>query len=148
MTYDGDSSTAVALLRAATQLVDGIQAGLVGRGFADVRPAHGFAFARIAAGQATVIELATHLGVTKQAASQLVEQLVQRGYVTRSVDPRDSRARLLQLTSRGRDCTLAAEQAAAETVACWRNQIGDIPLEAMHAALTSVVVPGPLRPAW
>lgn len=148
MTSDDNWSTAVTLLRAATQLVDGVQAGLAKRGFTDVRPAHGFAFARVAAGQATVIELAVHLGVSKQAASQLVEQLVQRGYLTRTVDPGDARARVLQLTARGRACTRAAEQAAAETIAGWRDQVGEAPVEAMHAALTGVVVPGPLRPAW
>ena len=42
---------------------------------------------RICVGDETVVEVAEHLGVTKQAASQLVEQLVQRGYVIREADP-------------------------------------------------------------
>jgi len=141
-------TSAALLLRAATQLVEGVPAGLAERGFPDVRPGHGFAFSRIGAGDATVLELADHLGVTKQAASQLVEQLVHRGYVTRTVNPRDARVRLLRLSSRGRDCTLAAEQAAAETIAGWRYHLGDAAFEALNAALTSVVAPGPLRPAW
>ncbi|MGH3870250.1 MAG: hypothetical protein ACRDSR_01830 [Pseudonocardiaceae bacterium] len=33
---------AMLVLRAATQVVDGIQRGLAARGFTDVRPAHGF----------------------------------------------------------------------------------------------------------
>jgi hypothetical protein len=65
---------AILLLRAATQINEDINSGVVNRGFADVRPAHGFAFVRISAGDATVVDLAQHLGVTKQAASQLVLQ--------------------------------------------------------------------------
>ena len=136
------------ILRAATQVIDGIQRGLAERGFSDVRPAHGFAFVRISAGDATVAEVAAHLGVTKQAASQLVEQLVQRGYVKREPDPSDRRSRRLALTARGWECTRAAQNAAGDTPAAWEQQLGTRGMAALHAALQAVVVPGTLRPAW
>lgn len=136
------------VLRVATQVIDGIQRGLAERGFDDVRPAHGFAFVRISSADATVADVAVHLGVTKQAASQLVEQLVQRGYVTREPDPSDRRARLLALTARGWECTRAAERAAADTTAAWERQLGAQDMAALHAALQALVVPGRLRPAW
>lgn len=136
------------VLRAATQVIDGIQRGLAERGFDDVRPAHGFAFVRISSADATVADVAAHLGVSKQAASQLVEQLVQRGYVTREPDPSDRRARLLRLTERGWECTRAAEHAAAETTAAWERQLGVQDMAALHDALQAVVIPGRLRPAW
>ena len=86
----GDSwATAVGVLRLASQLVDGIEEGLARRGFGDVRPAHGFAFARISEGDATTAHVAEHLGITKQAAGQLVEYLVDHGYVMRRLDKRD-----------------------------------------------------------
>ena len=113
MTDDSGVAVAMLVLGAATQVIDGIQHGLAERGFADVRPAHGFAFVRISAGDASMIDVADYLGVTKQAASQLVEQLVQRGYVIREADPGDARSRILKLTERGWACTRAAEQAAA-----------------------------------
>lgn len=145
-----DSGVAVAMLvlRAATQVVDGIQHGLAERGFADVRPAHGFAFVRISAGDASMVDVAVYLGVTKQAASQLVEQLVQRGYVIREADPADARSRILRLTDRGWACTRAAEQAAADTAEAWRQQLGNTAMGALHSALAAVVPPGRLRPAW
>ncbi len=145
-----DSGVAVAMLvlGAAAQVVDGIQRGLAERGFSDVRPAHGFAFVRISAGDAAMVDVASYLGVTKQAASQLVEQLVQRGYVTREADPADARSRLLRLTDRGWACTRAAEQAAADTIEMWRQQLGDAAIEALRSALGAVVPPGRLRPAW
>jgi DNA-binding MarR family transcriptional regulator len=142
------SDVAMLILRAATQVIDGIQRGLAERGFSDVRPAHGFAFVRISAGDATVAEVAAHLGVTKQAASQLVEQLVQRGYVKREPDPNDRRSRRLALTARGWECTRAAQAAAGDTTAAWEHQVGTQGMAALHAALQAVVVPGTLRPGW
>ena len=135
------------VLRAAAQIVDGIQHGLAERGFADVRPAHGFVFVRISAGDATVVDV-HHLGVSKQAASQLVEQLVQRGYVSRQADPSDGRSRLLRLTELGWACTRAAEDAAADTTGAWEQQLGADTMARVRAALQEVVVPGRLRPAW
>lgn len=140
--------TATAVLRLASQLVDGVQDGLVRRGFDDVRPAHGFAFVRISGGDATTAAVAEHLEITKQAASQLVDYLVQRGYVTREDDPRDARARLLVLTDRGRACTAAAEAAASETVERWSRQLEPAQYEVLQAALNTIVMPGRLRPAW
>ncbi len=57
-----------------------------------------------------MVDVADYLGVTKQAASQLVEQLVQRGYVVREADPGDARSRILKLTERGWACTRAASR--------------------------------------
>ena len=48
MTYDGGAAVAMLVLGAATQVIDGIQHGLAERGFANVRPAHGFALVRSA----------------------------------------------------------------------------------------------------
>lgn len=140
--------TAAAVLRLASQLVEGVQDGLLRRGYADVRPAHGFAFVRISEGDATTADVAQQLGTTKQAASQLVEHLVQRGYVVRRTDPRDARARLLVLTERGRACTEAAEEAAAETVDHWRRQLDPAHYDVFAAALRAIVAPGRLRPTW
>jgi DNA-binding MarR family transcriptional regulator len=145
----GDSwATAVAVLRLTSQLVDGIQEGLARRGFDDVRPAHGFAFARISEGDATTADVAEHLGITKQAAGQLVEYLVDHGYVMRQPDERDGRARLLLLTERGRACTVAAEASAAETVDEWRSQLDPPEFRQLHAALITITTPGRLRPSW
>jgi len=145
---DDGWTTAVAVLRLASQLVDGIQEGLARRGFDDVRPAHGFAFARISAGDATTADVAEHLGITKQAAGQLVDHLVDHGYVVRRPHQHDARARLLLLTDRGRACTLAAEAAASETVDQWRSRLGPQDFGRLQVALTAIATPGRLRPSW
>ncbi|WP_432138530.1 MULTISPECIES: MarR family winged helix-turn-helix transcriptional regulator [unclassified Streptomyces] len=137
-----------ALLSAAGDLTQRIHDGVVARGFEGVRPAHGFVFARLAPQGATVTEVATHLGVTKQAASQLVDELVRKGYVERRAHPGDARARLVVLTERGWECTRAAEQAAAEAVSAWAGMLGEGEVRALRESLSRIAPYGPLRPAW
>ncbi|MDH6216774.1 MarR family winged helix-turn-helix transcriptional regulator [Streptomyces pseudovenezuelae] len=137
-----------ALLAAAGELTQRIHEGVVARGFEGVRPAHGFAFARLAPGGATVTELAAHLGVTKQAASQLVDDIVRRGYAERRAHPGDARARLVVLTERGWACTRAAEEAAAEVVREWSDLLGEGEVRALRDRLGRIAPYGPLRPAW
>ena len=138
----------VLLLGAARSLVDGIDAGVRARGFTDLRPAHGFAFARLAGGGATVVQLAEHLDVTKQAASQMVEDLVTKGYVERHPHPDDARARLIVLTEKGWACTRAAEEAADEILRPWAAQMGTGRLAALRSDLAKLATPGRLRPTW
>jgi len=148
MTEPDRFATAALLLGAVTQIVDGIQAGVFEQGFTDIRPTHGFAFVRISRGDATMVDVANHLGISKQAASQMVELLVQRGYVDRTQHPTDARASMLSLTPKGWACTRAAEKAADRTIAEWEQTVGRTQIRELTATLGSVVVPGPLRPAW
>ena len=48
-------------------------------------------------------EISDRFEVTPAAASQLVDKLVQGGYIVREEDPNDRRAKLLNLTGSGRD---------------------------------------------
>ena len=139
---------AMRTLSIAAQIIERIQQSMARRGYPDVRPAHGFAFVRISAGDASTLDVAEHLGVTKQAASQLVEQLVARGYVERTVDPDDARRRPLRLTARGRACTRAAEASAAEAVRPWSAQLSPDGTRRLLSALRRIDAGGPLRPAW
>ncbi len=139
---------AATVLAAAAGLVEAIHEGVVARGFGDLRPVHGFVFARIAPEGATAREIADHLGVTKQAGSQLVEELIGKGYVVRRPHPSDARARLVVLTEKGWACTRAAEQAAAAAVGRWGGVVGEQRLMAVREALALVAPAGRLRPTW
>jgi DNA-binding MarR family transcriptional regulator len=143
-----DWHTATATLRLSAALVEGIQSGLATRGFDDVRPVHGFAFAALSGGDTTTSGLAAALGITKQAAAQLVDHLVARGYVTRVPAPHDGRARVIVLTERGHACTAAAEQAAAAVVDGWRRQLDPTTFDTFTHALGALAAPGRLRPIW
>ncbi|MDC0768835.1 MarR family winged helix-turn-helix transcriptional regulator [Streptomyces sp. HD] len=137
-----------ALLAVAGELTQRINDGVVARGFEGVRPAHGFAFARLAPSGATVTDLAVHLGVTKQAASQLVDEIVRKGYAERRPHPDDARARLVVLTEQGWACTRAAEEAAAEVVRGWGDVLGEVEVRALLGQLVRIAPYGPIRPAW
>jgi DNA-binding MarR family transcriptional regulator len=148
MQNDDAQSLAFGLLAASRALVDGVSAGVSARGFTDLRPAHGFAFTRLSAGGATITQLAEHLGVTRQAAAQLVDELVAKGYVERQPHPSDARARLIVLTSQGWACTRAAEAAIADTLRSWAAILGPQRLLALRDDLLRVAPHGPLRPTW
>jgi DNA-binding MarR family transcriptional regulator len=136
-----------ALLAAAGDLTKRINDGVVARGF-EGRPAYGFAFARLAPDGATATDLAAHLGITKQAASQLVDELVRKGYVERRPHPGDARARLVVLTELGWACTRAAEEAALEAVQPWIELLGEGEVRVLCDRLRRIAPYGPFRPAW
>ena len=76
------------ILRAGRSAIEELHRRLAERGHPDVRPAHGYAFQAIGASGATATELGRRLGVTKQAAGQMVDELVRLGYVVRGAGPR------------------------------------------------------------
>ena len=67
----------------------------------------------LGAGDMPLSVLIRDLRISKQAAGQLVDTLVDRGYLERMQDPEDRRRQVLALTARGRDA--ARVQAAAAT---------------------------------
>ncbi|MER7490197.1 MarR family winged helix-turn-helix transcriptional regulator [Streptomyces sp. NPDC126497] len=142
------AALSAALLAAAGELTRRIHDGVVARGFEGMRPAHGFAFTRLVPDGATVTDLAVHLGVTKQAASQLVDELVRKGYAERRPHPEDARARLVVLTEAGRACTRAADEAAAEAVRAWGEVLGEAEVRELARKLLRIAPDGPIRPVW
>ncbi|MFF7159208.1 MarR family transcriptional regulator [Streptomyces sp. NPDC008139] len=141
-------SLSAALLAATGSLVEDIHNGVVALGYTDLRPTHGFVFSRLAPSGATVTEIAEHLGVTRQAASQIVDELERKGYVERRPHPDDARARLVVLTSQGWRCTRAAEESAAEAVQPWIELLGEERLLALRDELVRLAPTGPIRPSW
>ncbi|MFJ1586431.1 MarR family winged helix-turn-helix transcriptional regulator [Streptomyces sp. NPDC088197] len=141
-------SLSAALLAATGSLVEDIHNGVVALGYTDLRPTHGFVFSRLAPSGATVTEIAEHLGVTRQAASQIVDELERKGYVERRPHPDDARARLVVLTPQGWRCTRAAEESAAEAVQPWIELLGEDRLLALRDELVRLAPTGPIRPSW
>lgn len=54
-------------------------------------------------GNCGVSDIGDRFDITNAAASQLVDKLVQSGLIQRAEDPNDRRAKLLNLTDKGRD---------------------------------------------
>jgi DNA-binding MarR family transcriptional regulator len=97
----------ILLALAYQEFVRELRAAHAAQGFDDLGRSDGYVFRALAVRATTVGELATRLGISKQGAAQIVDDMVGRGYVRRRPDPTDGRAQLLSLTARG-DAALAA----------------------------------------
>ena len=76
---------------------------LVATGYGDIRPTHGCVFRFIREEPLRLTELATLAGMTKQSIGEVIDNLVELGYVKRVPDPQDRRAKLICLTERGEE---------------------------------------------
>src|SRR5688500_1582317 len=102
-------------------------------GHPDLRPAHGFAFQRISThGSATGVELAEHLGVTRQAAGQMIDELERLGYVVRRPDPTDARLRRVSLTDRGHEVLALSAALWEAQERDWAGIIGEDAMAALE----------------
>lgn len=99
---DTDEISFPALLRAARSTYGrAIRAALAEAGFDDI-PGNGlFVIGAVARERLPMAALVHALGVSKQAAGQLVDTLVMRGYVERVADPDDRRRLLIAPSARG-----------------------------------------------
>jgi DNA-binding MarR family transcriptional regulator len=95
---------------------------LTDAGFGDVRDSHSSVVQGLLAGDTTVTALAQRLGVSAQAVSKWVAELVRAGYVERGDDVADRRARPLKLSGRGQalvDASRRARRSVARDLTRW-----------------------------
>jgi len=78
-----------------------IAARLAAAGFDDLPRNGGFVLGGMANFGGSAGDMIRGLGVSKQAASQLIDTLVLRGYLTREVNQEDRRRMVIDLTERG-----------------------------------------------
>jgi len=95
--------------------VEAVRLPLAASGFDDLPRDGVYTVASIAAGEISPATLRVQLGVSKQAVSQLLDSLVLRGYVQRSIDTVDRRRMRLGLTDRGQEVA-ALSRAAIDGV--------------------------------
>ncbi len=95
----------------ADGVTERISERLVDAGFDPVRASHGYVVQGLLAGDSTVTQLAARLGVSAQAVSKTVAELEAAGYLARTRDPDDRRARRLVLTPRGDELVDASRRA-------------------------------------
>lgn len=85
---------------------------LAAEGYGDLRMSHGYVFQHLLAGPRTITDLAARLGVSQQAASKVVAELLELGYVNAAPAP-DRRARAISLSERGRASVALVRKARA-----------------------------------
>ncbi|TAK68918.1 MAG: MarR family transcriptional regulator [Actinomycetota bacterium] len=89
---------------------DAIRQGLDAGGF-DNLPWNGFHALDKRNSEVSPAELMNELGISKQAASQLIDTLVVRGYLDRAINPDDRRRMTIRLTDRGKAAAAAIASA-------------------------------------
>jgi DNA-binding MarR family transcriptional regulator len=82
-------------------------------------------------------DVAASLGLSKQAASQLIDTLVLREYLERRIDPEDRRRMCVRLTARGRTAALAIQSAIDAIDAALAQRITADELRGMRAGLAA-----------
>jgi DNA-binding MarR family transcriptional regulator len=93
-------------------------------GYADIRPTHGCVFRFIRDEGMRLTELAGLAGITKQSAGEMVDDLVNLGYVERIPDPADRRAKLICLTERGKQAQAVGFELFAKVEERWAERYG------------------------
>jgi DNA-binding MarR family transcriptional regulator len=78
-----------------------VLAGLHAAGFKDIRPVHTDILRSVEVGGSRVTDVAARCNITKQAAGQVIKELVSLGYVSQMTDRKDTRVRMVIFTARG-----------------------------------------------
>jgi DNA-binding MarR family transcriptional regulator len=93
----------------------------------------------LGAGDVPLGQLVKDLGVSKQAAGQLVDTLVVRGYLQRAVDPEDRRKLTVTLTERGRAAAAVQLQAQEKVDAELLARVGATDVSCLRRTLAALI---------
>lgn len=113
------------LVRLLREFRDDLSAPRADAGFDDVREPHFQIFGNIRMGGIRLTELADRAQLSLAATSELVNDLADLGYLTRRPDPADGRAKLIELTTRGRNLMEVAGKRVADIESRWAAVAGE-----------------------
>jgi len=102
-----------------------INRALEAAGFDDLPRRGSFVIGSVERGGLAMSSLAGAMGMSKQAASQLVDTLVTRGYLDRSPDVADRRRMSVTLTERGQAAAVEIRAAVAQVDAALIAAVGE-----------------------
>jgi DNA-binding MarR family transcriptional regulator len=93
----------------------------------------------LGAGDVPLGQLVKELRVSKQSAGQLVDALVMRGYLERTVDPEDRRKLTVTLTERGRAAAAVQTGAREKIDAALLARVGEKGVEITRRVLAALI---------
>ncbi|SNS99892.1 transcriptional regulator, MarR family [Streptosporangium subroseum] len=108
-------------------------------GFEGIRYSHGAVFRFIDAEGSRLTALAARSGLSKQALGEVVTELERHGYVERTTDPDDHRAKTIRLTERGMQAQVAAARILGDIERRWAQHLGPDRIADMRMVLEEVV---------
>ena len=112
-----------------------LRAAFAAAGLDGIRPAQSVALVPLAAGGLHASDLADRLRVSRQAVAQAITGLERHGYVTRVADPVDARARIIELTPRGRQALRVMRSNALDLEKRWEQVLGSRRLGELRESL-------------
>jgi DNA-binding MarR family transcriptional regulator len=127
------------LLRAARgSYARAIAAHLGAAGFDDLPRNGAFVLGGMGNWGGSAADMIEGLSISKQAASQLIDSLVLRGYLTREINPEDRRRMLIGLTDRGRAAATAVRSGVKAIDAELAKMISPTELSGLKAGLAAL----------
>jgi DNA-binding MarR family transcriptional regulator len=128
------------LLRAAgNTYATAIRQRLAQLGCDDVPRDGAFVLTAIRYSAATPADLVRSLGISKQAVSQLLDALVQRGYLQREIHAEDRRRISIELTERGNAAAAGCREAADQVERRVVQVVGAAAVAQARATLAAIV---------
>jgi DNA-binding MarR family transcriptional regulator len=124
----------IALRSAEHRIIEAIRRA----GYEDLTVPQARILARIGPEGTRLSELAEQAQVATQTATVLVDRLERAGYVERTVDPRDARARLVRIAARGAELLPIARAEEARIEAEWTAHLGAEKMARLREALTEL----------
>jgi DNA-binding MarR family transcriptional regulator len=115
-----------------------LRAAFAAAGLDGIRPAQAVALVPLAAGGLHASDLADRLMVSRQAVAQAVAALERHDYVTRGPHPSDARARIIELTPRGRHALRVMRSTALDVEKRWRDVLGEHRLGELRETLLAL----------
>lgn len=117
---------------------DALDADLAAAGFDDIGTSFGYVFRMLAQAPCSLSELAAQLGMSAPGALKVVDDMVAKGYVSRSADAEDRRIKRLELTERGRAALRQARSFHEKYEQALALQLGPRPIAATRKVLEAV----------
>lgn len=131
-----------ALLRMAwEELIDELFTKLAAAGFDDLRPVHRSIIRDILVEGLRPTELATRLGLSKQAVNDILRELEAKGYISLEPDPEDGRAKRIVVSDRGRRFTATAARLSRAVGRRWAAHVGERRFEVFESVLRDIADP-------
>lgn len=135
----GRSPFPVLFQQAKDLMVGQLHQRLAEEGFSGVLYWHGPVFRHIDEEGSRLTTLAERSGLTKQAIGEVVADLERLGYVERTADPDDRRAKIIRLTGRGVDAQVAAGRILGDIERRWTEHLGEDGVATLRRTLEDLI---------
>lgn len=109
------------LMNAYYQVDSELQIVLEQKGWRQFTHAQSMIFLNMAEGRDRAVDIAKHMGVSKQAVNRTIKELLEIGLIQLTTDSNDKRSKRLSLTRKGSEIT----QDATESITELENRLGD-----------------------